>query len=710
MNLTNHEIPNNVITYLSYGPKMKVNCGLNNKDTINFIADTETIINEIQHSKNIQNNTPTEHENFEENSNHENNNENIENTSILRQRIINIIHNHIVRNDRNMDLHDKRINNKYKETKNFIKSVNENPDVSKHIIITNSDKGNKTAIMYKTDYQEAITSMLNDLTKYRSSRLNLTNTTQNELSAILSKIVKKNQLTQSQMNSLLEKYPVPPKIYGLPKLHKVTSNNSKIVFRPITSFIKSPLYKISKYLNNILTQVEFNNNYNVRNSFEVAQKINNEILPDGYIMISLDVINLYPSIPLHLIIKSIERRWGEIQNLTDITITHFLEIIQLCYRNSYCTYDGNLYRQILGLPMGSPISCILADFVMNDLIYDTLKKFDFDIPIFHKYVDDLILSIPHDKTEEVITVFNKYSRYLQFTVEIETENKIAYLDMEIIRDSSNILRTTWYKKPIATGRIINYYSNHHIRQKTNTALGFIHRIFKLDQIHSTTKKQSIILEELIKNNYPKTLIHNLIKQYQQREINTSDTQTNTNTQIKYRAIPYVKSLSERVSKMINAYDKNIKVMFKNNYDNIYSKLKDKDHKELKTHVVYSIPCTSEGCNKQYIGLTTTSLKTRLCNHNSDIKHAISRKHSSSRPKTALVDHILKTSHNFDTSATTILNQNNNTLKLNLLEALHIQNNIENCVNFKIDTANVSKYKTLLHLFNKRRKYIEPNRH
>jgi hypothetical protein len=99
---------------------------------------------------------------------------------------------------------------------------------------------------------------------------------------------------------------------------------------------------------------------------------------------------------------------------------------------------------------------------------------------------------------------------------------------------------------------------------------------------------------------------------------------------------------------------------------------------------------------------------RPCNHNSDIKHAIARKHQTSRPKTALVQHIINTSHNFDTSATTILNQNSNTLKLSLLEALHIQNDIDNCVNFKIDTANVSKYKTLLHLYNKRRKYLEPN--
>jgi hypothetical protein len=354
------------------------------------------------------------------------------------------------------------------------------------------------------------------------------------------------------MDSMIEKYPVPPKIYGLPKLHKITTNNTQIVSRPITSFIKSTLYKISKFkkkiknLNNILTQVELNNNYNIKNSFDFARDINGKTLPEGYIMISLDVINLYPSIPLHLIIKSIEKRWDEIKNLTDITITYFLEIIQLCYKNSYCSYNGNLYRQILGLPMGSPISCILADFVMNDLITDTMRKFEFEIPIFHKYVDDLILGIPSDKTDIVLTTFNQYCRYLQFTIEVESEMKIPFLDMEIIRDENQIIRTSWYKKPTATGRTINYFSNHHIKQKINTTMGFIHRVLNLDQINSYEQKQRTILENLTKNNYPKTLIHNLLKQYQQRSTPENDNTTITNTQIKYRAIPYVKCLSERV--------------------------------------------------------------------------------------------------------------------------------------------------------------------
>jgi len=47
--------------------------------------------------------------------------------------------------------------------------------------------------------------------------------------------------------------------------------------------------------------------------------------------------------------------------------------------------------------MGSPLSPIIADIVMQDLERVVLETFDFDIPFYYRYVDDIMLTVPNQK-------------------------------------------------------------------------------------------------------------------------------------------------------------------------------------------------------------------------------------------------------------------------------------------------------------------------
>ena len=69
--------------------------------------------------------------------------------------------------------------------------------------------------------------------------------------------------------------------------------------------------------------------------------------------------------------------------------------------------------------MGSPISPIIADIVMQDLEENCLSNFDFTIPLYFRYFDDTLILILNKIIEIVTSVFNSYHDRLKFTYEVE---------------------------------------------------------------------------------------------------------------------------------------------------------------------------------------------------------------------------------------------------------------------------------------------------
>lgn len=57
--------------------------------------------------------------------------------------------------------------------------------------------------------------------------------------------------------------------------------------------------------------------------------------------------------------------------------------------------------------MGSSLSPVIADLVMQDLENEALRTIGIRLPAFYyRYVDDILLAAPENLTEHIVEVFN----------------------------------------------------------------------------------------------------------------------------------------------------------------------------------------------------------------------------------------------------------------------------------------------------------------
>ena len=81
--------------------------------------------------------------------------------------------------------------------------------------------------------------------------------------------------------------------------------------------------------------------------------------------------------------------------------------------------------------MGSPVSVIVANLVMEDIENRTLSTYHFPPPFWKRYVDNICIAMEEYSIEEFQDHLNSIEPSIKFTSELESEGKLAILDTEI---------------------------------------------------------------------------------------------------------------------------------------------------------------------------------------------------------------------------------------------------------------------------------------
>jgi len=182
-------------------------------------------------------------------------------------------------------------------------------------------------------------------------------------------------------------------------------------------------------------------------------------IPENQVLISLDVKSLFTNIPEELVLEAINNRWDYINEKTKITKKEFIIAVKFILNSTFFTFDEVTYRQIFGIPMDSLLSPILADMVMQDLELKAMNKLQFVLLIYYRYVNDILLLTPVEKVDIILNTSNDIHDRLKFTLEIEKNISISFLDLKLIIKNETLF-IDWYRKDTCSGRYLHFYSGH----------------------------------------------------------------------------------------------------------------------------------------------------------------------------------------------------------------------------------------------------------
>ena len=219
-------------------------------------------------------------------------------------------------------------------------------------------------IMDRQDYINKANQLHNQDT-YKAITKDPTNTIKNKLINILKNIKTKTGLGTNTYKSIYPTGCVPPKFYGLPKIHKPDTP-----LRLIVSSCGFVTYGVVKELAKILKPLVGKSPHHINSTQDFVEQAKHFKLEPGECLSSYDMPALFTSVPIDPalnIIKDLLDKDTTLKEKTVMEVGDIILLLEFYLKNTYFSFQGQFYEQVEGAAMGSPVSPIVANLYMEYL-------------------------------------------------------------------------------------------------------------------------------------------------------------------------------------------------------------------------------------------------------------------------------------------------------------------------------------------------------
>ena len=488
-------------------------------------------------------------------------------------------------------------------------------------VVLTADKGVAMVIMDQQDYTNKAQALLQDTNKYKVLLKDLTSQLKNKLITLLKDIKQTGGLTTQKYKQLYPTSAVPPKFYGLPKIHKTGTPLS-----PIVSSRGSITYGVAKELSHIINPLVGQSPHHLKNTQHFIQQLQGKRLEPGEIITSYDVKALFISVPVQPSIQIVKQRLQQDNTLpqrTSMSIPKITSLLEFCLTHTYFLFQGKYYEQVQGAAMGSPISPLIANIFMEEFDARAFTSFPHAPSLWLRFVDDTFVINKAEHSQDLLQHINSQDPHIQFTVEPTQQDSLPFLDTLVTIEPDNTFSTTVYRKPTHTDQYLHWDSNHHITAKQSVFNTLAHRAKTVSSSQDRMDKELEHIKTALKHcQFPPWVLNqwqHKFTQSNQQSNSTTNTSRNNNTTDNNKnkatiVVPYIPNTSEKFKKLCKR--KGIQVHFKgtNTLRTALGNPKDKDPKTNQTGIIYHYQCPYINCPSAYIGESGRTLGDRVKEH------------------------------------------------------------------------------------------------
>ena len=132
---------------------------------------------------------------------------------------------------------------------------------------------------------------------------------------------------------------------------------------------------------------------------------------------------------------------------TSLPVDFLIDLLSFCLNTTYFVYDDTYYQQVFGTAMGSPVSAVIANLVMEDVEQRALASSPVKPLFWKRYVDDVISAVSKNEVENLLCHLNSVEPSIQSTVEHEKDRRLSFLELNAYRTDHGNLQTGVYRKP-----------------------------------------------------------------------------------------------------------------------------------------------------------------------------------------------------------------------------------------------------------------------
>ena len=324
------------------------------------------------------------------------------------------------------------------------------------IVIKEADKGSAVVVWDREDYIKEANSQLQDSEVYEETSLD-SKFLADIIFQALNKMKFKEEITDKNIEYFMIDNPRLARFYLLPKIHKRLRN---VPGRPVVSHVGFHTERISSFIDYHLQPLAQSVKSYVKDTNDFLCKLKGiRKLPNDSIMVTIDVVGLYPSIPheegLSALKTALEKRPEK-----PVSTESLCELAELVLKNNIFEFDEKVYRQLRGTAIGTKMAPPYAIIFLAELEERFLASCEHKPEVWFRYIDDIFMIWTHgeEKLKEFLAALNSFHDTIKFTSEASRET-VNFLDVKVsLKDG--VFLTDLYVKPTDTHQFLHPASCH----------------------------------------------------------------------------------------------------------------------------------------------------------------------------------------------------------------------------------------------------------